>query len=208
MRSDGSAGLYRHGVPRARYMCMGEVNASIKVSANLVDSRQTFPQPLWTAQKLVMQWPFGLAERYYFHHYLLSLPLVPVRLLLLLLHVSTTRRTTASPLRLHLGSSSGPQPLRFHLNQMELKQLYHVFSHDGKRLLFCKVYGSRVRFWQDQYRASLTPYDECCRQVAAEASNANSKNVQTSNILDIVYYEDHPSLPPCASIAAPRPQNI
>ena len=93
-------------------------------------------------------------------------------------------------------------------NQMELKKLYHVFSFDGKRLLCCKVYGSRVRFWQDRARAMLTPYDECCRQVAIEASNALSKNVQTTNILDIVYYEDHPSLPSCASIAAPRPQNI
>ena len=91
---------------------------------------------------------------------------------------------------------------------MELKRLYTVFSMDGKRLICYKVYGPRVMYWQDRARRKVTPYDECCRQVAKEASSALSKNLQTMNILDIVCFEDHPSLPSCGSIAAPRPQNI
>ena len=46
------------------------------------------------------------------------------------------------------------------------------------------------------------------RRVLPTGGHRLCKNVQTTNILDIVYYEDHPSLPSCASIAAPRPQNI
>ena len=91
---------------------------------------------------------------------------------------------------------------------MELKRLYHVFSMDGKRLLCYKVYGPRVKYWQDRARAMLTPYDECCRQVAKEASSALSKNLKTTYAIDIVCFEDHPSLPSRDIIAAPWPQNF
>ena len=53
--------------------------------------------------------PSGLPTEtttYYFHYYLLPLPV-----LLLLLHVASTSRTTLSPLRLLSGSSSGPSGL-------------------------------------------------------------------------------------------------
>ena len=92
--------------------------------------------------------------------------------------------------------------------QMQFQKLYDLSSQDGSRLVCFQVFGPRVVYWRDRALNMMTPYDECCRQVAKEANSVSSQNLQTMHVLDMVCFEDQPSLLSCVRIADPRPQNI